>query len=172
MILANIYLVLTLCQKVVQILYIYIYYFNLYLKTFLLEHSCFIILCQFLLYSNVNQLQVCVCVCVYIYISPFLGFPSHLTHYRSLSTLPCAIQQVLISYQFYTQQCIYVNPNLPIHLISPPPTLAVFYIYVLISLKHFSSIHILLKVTAETTCIDKLFHKKCSVSSVQSLSHV
>ena len=25
--------------------FVYIYYFNLYLKTFLLEHSCFIILC-------------------------------------------------------------------------------------------------------------------------------
>ena len=27
----------------------------------------------------------------------------------------CAILQVLISYLFYTQQCIYVNPNLPVY---------------------------------------------------------
>ena len=36
------------------------------------------------------------------------------------------IQQVLISYLFYTYQCIYVNPNLPIHPTTPtsttPPT--------------------------------------------------
>ena len=80
---------------------------------FLLEYRCFTILCQFLLYNKVNQL--------YVYIYPFfLGFPSHLGHHRVLSRVPCAIQQVLISYLFYTQcqQCIYVNPKLPIH---PPP---------------------------------------------------
>ena len=34
------------------------------------------------------------------------------------------IQQVLISYQFYTYCCIYVNPNLPIHptTTTPPPS--------------------------------------------------
>ena len=37
---------------------------------FLLEYNCFTLLCQFLLYSKVNQL--------YIYISTiFFGFPSH-----------------------------------------------------------------------------------------------
>ena len=76
-------------------------------------------MCQFLLYSKVNQL--------YIYIHPlFFGFPSHLGHHRALSRVPCAIQQVLISYLFYTQyqQCIYVNPNLPIH----PTLVSVVYI--------------------------------------------
>ena len=66
-------------------------------------------LCQFQLCSKVNQL--------YIYIYPLsFGFPSHLGHRRALGRVPCAIQQVLISYLFYTQcqQCIYVNPNLPI----------------------------------------------------------
>ena len=32
------------------------------------------------------------------------------------------IQHVLISYLFYTHQCIHVNPNLPIHHITNPPT--------------------------------------------------
>ena len=32
------------------------------------------------------------------------------------------IQQVLISYPFYTHQCIYVNPNLPIHHTTTTPT--------------------------------------------------
>ena len=75
---------------------------------FKLEYSCFTMLCQFLLYGKVNQL--------YVYICPlFFGFPSHLGHHRALSRVPCAIQQVLISYLFYTQQGIYVNPNLPIY---------------------------------------------------------
>ena len=39
------------------------------------------------------------------------------------SGVPCAIQQVLISYLFYTYQCIYVNPNLPIHHTRPFPPL-------------------------------------------------
>ena len=41
-------------------------------------------------------------------------------YYRVLSRVPCAIQQVLISYLFYIQQCAYVNPNLPIY---PSPVL-------------------------------------------------
>ena len=51
-------------------------------------------LCQFLLYCKVNQL--------YIYIYPlFFGFPSHLDHHRALNRVPCATQQVLISYLFF-----------------------------------------------------------------------
>ena len=50
--------------------------------------------CQFLLYSKVNQL--------YRYIYPlFFRFFSHIGHYRVLSRVPCAIQQVLISYLFF-----------------------------------------------------------------------
>ena len=60
-------------------------------------------LCQFLLYSKVNQL--------YIYMYPlFFRFYSHIGHYRVLSRVPSAIQQILISYLFYIQQCVYVNP--------------------------------------------------------------
>ena len=63
---------------------------------------------QFLLYSKVNQL--------YEYIYPlFFRFPSHLGHHRSLSRVPCAKQQVLISYLFYMQQCVYVNLKILIH---------------------------------------------------------
>ena len=73
---------------------------HLFIYLFLLEYSCFTMLCQFLLYSKVSQL--------YVYIFPlFFRFPSHLGHHRSLSRVPCAIQQVLISCLFYTQQCIY-----------------------------------------------------------------
>ena len=80
-------------------------FLNLVYYIFLLEQSCFTILCQFLLYSKVNQL--------YVYIYPlFFGFPSHLGHHTALSRVPCAIQSVLISYLFYTQQHIHVNPNL------------------------------------------------------------
>ena len=39
----------------------------------------------------------------YICIYPiFGGFPSYLGHQRALSRFPCAVQQVLISYLFYT----------------------------------------------------------------------
>ena len=92
--------------------FIYIDSFFMFKKNFLLRYSCFTMLCYFLLYSKVNQLYV------YIY-SLFFGFPFHLGHRRALSRVPCAIQQVLISYLLYTQQCIYVNPNLPVHPTSP-----------------------------------------------------
>ena len=69
-------------------------------------------LCQLLLHSKMNQPYM------YIYPLPF-GFPSHLRHHSALSRVPCAIQYVPLSCLFYAQyqQCICVNPNLPI-----PPT--------------------------------------------------
>ena len=80
----------------------------IFLNQFLLECSCFTMLCQFLLYSKVNQF--------YVYIYPvFLRFPSRLGHHRALSRVPRAIEQVLMSYLLYTQECIYVNPNLQVH---------------------------------------------------------
>ena len=56
--------------------------------------------------------------CIDIYPLPF-GFPSHLGHHSALNRVPCAIQYSPLSCLFYTQyqQCICVNPNLPI-----PPT--------------------------------------------------
>ena len=48
--------------------------------------------------TAVNQL------CVHLYPLVF-GFPSHLGHYRALSRVPRAAQQVLISYLLYIQLC-------------------------------------------------------------------
>ena len=39
--------------------------------------NCFTMLCQFLLYSKVNQL--------FVYIYPLFGFPSHLAYHRALN---------------------------------------------------------------------------------------
>lgn len=36
-------------------------------------------------------------------------------HYRALSRVPCAGRQVLISYPFYIQWSVNVNPELPIY---------------------------------------------------------
>ena len=75
-------------------------------------------LCQFLQYSKVTQL--------YIYIYPlFFRFYSHMCHYRVLSRVPCAIQQVLII--CFIQWCVYVNPNLPVYPhLSPLVTISLF----------------------------------------------
>ena len=82
---------------------------------FLHYWSIVIMLCQFLLYSKVkNQLYV------YIQLLYFqTSFP--LGHHRALNRVPCHIQQVFISYLFYTQQCIYVDSNLPIYPTPPFP---------------------------------------------------
>ena len=71
-----------------------------------------------------------VCVCIY---PLFFEFPSHLGHHRALSRVPCAVQQVLISYLFCTLWHIYVNPNLPIHptsLLTYPPDIHPFVLYI------------------------------------------
>ena len=55
-----------------------------------------------------------------IHIYPlFSGFPFHLGHHRALNRVPCPIQEALITYLSYTQQCIYVNLDVPIHLTPP-----------------------------------------------------
>ena len=78
---------------------------------FLLQYSCFTVLCQFLLCSKVNQL--------YVYIYPlFLRFSCHLGHRRALTRVPCAIQQVLISYLFI---CSSVYTSVSISRLIPPP---------------------------------------------------
>ena len=51
------------------------------------------------------------------------------------SGVPSAIQQILISYLFYTYQCIYVNPNLPVHPIPLSPLgVHTFVIYICVSI--------------------------------------
>ena len=86
-------------------------------------------LSQFLLYSKMNQ--------PYIYLRPLsLGLPSRSGHHSTLSRVPYATWQVLISYLIYRQyqQCIYVDPNLSI-LPTPPFPLVIhkFILYVCIS---------------------------------------
>ena len=61
---------------------------------------------------------------MYTYIPSLLDLPptphpTHLGQHRAQSWAPCALQQVPTSYLFYTGQCTYVNPSVPIHL--PPP---------------------------------------------------
>ena len=68
---------------------------------------------------------------VSIHLSLFFGFPPHLGHHRALSRVHWAIQQVLISYLFYTWQyiyiyiyiCIYDNPILQVHATTSFPSL-------------------------------------------------
>ena len=57
-----------------------------FLSLFLLEYSCFTMLC--LLGSSVQQNELT----THIHIFPLLGFPSHLGHHRALSRVPCAEQ--------------------------------------------------------------------------------
>lgn len=85
-----------------------------FIQPFLLESSCFI-LCQFLLSSKINQL------CMYIH-SFLWGLPSCSGYHSALSRVLCARQYVRISYLFYTkcQQCMCVNPSLPVPPIFPP----------------------------------------------------
>ena len=70
-------------------------------------------LCQFQVYSKVVRFYI------YMYLF-FFKFFSHLGYYRILSRVPCAIQQVLVGYLFEIQQCVHVNPNLPISPYLPP----------------------------------------------------
>ena len=78
----------------------------------LLEHSCFTMLCQHLLYSKVNQLYV------YIYTSSFqTSFPFRSPQSTEQSSLCYTIGSH--SYLFYTQQCTNVNLNLPTQIPYP-----------------------------------------------------
>ena len=52
--------------------------------------------------------------------SLFFRFFSHISYYRVLSRVPCTIQQVLISYQFYTWQCVYMSIPISQFISSPP----------------------------------------------------
>ena len=81
-------------------------------------------MCQFLLHSKVNQLYV------YTYLL-FLGFPSHLGIHRGQSSLCYTVDSDQLSVVYNTQQCICVNPNLPIHpnLLSPLVSISLFSTY-------------------------------------------
>ena len=88
---------------------------QLLLLFFKLIYSCFTVLCQFLLYSKAYQPQAHTHPC-------FLGFPSHLGHYRALSRFPSATQQILIQFSSVAQSCPtlcnprdYSTPGFPVH---------------------------------------------------------
>ena len=56
-----------------------------FFKKILLKCGCFTMLCDFLLYNEVDQ--------PHVYVNPlFFGFPSHLGHHRALNGDPCALQ--------------------------------------------------------------------------------
>ena len=70
----------------------------------------------------------------YTCIRSFFGLSSHLGHQRVLGRVPCAVQQ-FSSVLFYTQQCTYVSPNLPIRLIpSSPRGIHTFVLYICVSI--------------------------------------
>ena len=166
-------------------------------------------LCQFLLCSRVNQSHICIHPLIF-------GFPSHVGHQRALSRVPCAIQQVLISYLFYmqqcihwrrkwqptpvflpgesqgrgslvgcclwdrtesdttevTQQCIHVNPNLPVHPTSPSllwcPT---FVLCVCLSFYFTSKFAwLLLKSSRQARCSSPFKVRKCECAEFKGLS--
>ena len=87
-----------------------------------LEYNCFTVVCQFLLYNKVNQLNVY----IYPHISSLLHLPS---------TLPIPPLQVVTKHgadlpvlcscfplaTFYIWQCIYVNTTLSLHPSLPFP---------------------------------------------------
>ena len=79
------------------------------------------VLCSFLLYSDVNQAHV------YTYPLP-LGLPSHpappsrpLGHHGAPSWAPRALHQLPASFLVHTWWCIHINPNLPVHLTPASP---------------------------------------------------
>ena len=76
---------------------------SLTFKNISLQYSCFTMLCQFLFYSKVNQLNINIQ-------STFFGFPYHLGHHRSLSRVPCAIWQIpLVIYFMHSISCVYTS---------------------------------------------------------------
>ena len=59
------------------------------------------------LVSGVQQSQLYICKCMYIYIYPlFFRLFFHIGYHRVLSKAPYALQQVLVNYLFYIQQCV------------------------------------------------------------------
>ena len=80
-----------------------LFFIFIFFNFIFIDHSCFTMLCWFLLSSKWIS-------CVYTCIPSFFGFPSHLGRHRALSRILCATQSVLISY-------LYISSILPI-----PPT--------------------------------------------------
>ena len=119
--------------------HVFIFYFTF---KFLLEYSLFTMLCQFQVCSKVNWL--------FIHTYPFfLSFFSHIGHYKALSRIPCAT--VSPYYLFHIQQCVFVNPSLPMYPSSS-------YLLVAISLSFISLFLFCRSFIAyfQITCISKI----------------
>ena len=107
----------------ILILFLYLYYI------LLLEHNCFTMLCQFLLYNKVTQ--------IYVYISPLPLEPS--SHWppfqpsRSSPSTTLSFPCFRFPFLLYVQQCIYVDATLSVgSTLSFPLCVhkAVLYIYI------------------------------------------
>ena len=91
------------------------------------QYSCFTILCQFLLYSKVDQQHT--------YIYPlFCRFFSHLGHHKALSRVPCAMQLSFHQLPILNTVVVYVNSNLPVHPTSSSPLVSVCLFFMSVSL--------------------------------------
>ena len=62
-------------------------------------------LCQFQVSSKVIQLYIC----IYEYMYSFFLYSSIIGCYKIVKMVPCVIQQIIVGYPFYTQQCVYFN---------------------------------------------------------------
>ena len=79
------------------------------------------LLYNIVLFSAAQQSESAIC----LHIPLFFGFPSRLGHHRALSKVPVLYSRfslviyVIHNILFMSQQCVYVNLNLPLH---PAPT--------------------------------------------------
>ena len=107
-------------------------------------YSCFILLCQFLQYSRVNQ------PCIYLY-PRFFGFPSRLGHNSAPSRVLCALQWRLIVFFMHSGVYVSVPGFQSIALSQLPPLVSICLLSTSVSLfllciqdhlYHFSRFHI------------------------------
>ena len=110
-------------------------------------------LCQFLIYNEVNQIYAYIYIYIYIYL--YLYIPSLLDLPPTTLTIPSpwditvpwtglpVLCKLLPSYLFYTQSFICINPNL---LICPPlplpPCVHSSALYVCISIPTWKQVHL------------------------------
>ena len=100
---------------------VFLFFINVYWCIVALQYC---IRCRYIQLSyTVNQL--------YVYIDPSFQTSFHLGNHRALSRVPCSIQQVLISFLFYTQQCVCVNPLSQFIPPLPFPASVPWYPYIL-----------------------------------------
>ena len=123
-------------------------------KKNLLEYSWFIMLWQFLLQQSQSA--------IHIYISSFFWISFHLGHHRALRKVLCDIQQIVVSYLFYTQQCVCAYTNLSIHPNPPSPLVSI----------HLFSISVSLLLLFKSSYVSFFLDSTYQIRSDQSLSCV